>query len=78
MADKGDPCEADEDKLATAHSQMSQLPPHLSKTFHAVKTFFFLAASLPKVKKHQPFSGSLYTVVRSEADGSDLCEGDGS
>ena len=61
--------------LAIVCSQMPQLPPHFSKASHAAKTFFFLAASLLKVKELQPFPSKL--VVCAEGDGSDLCEADG-
>ena len=74
--DGGDFREADDSKLATARSRMSQLPPHFSEAFHAVKTFFFLAASLLKVKELQPSPSKL--VGCAEADGGDFCEADGS
>ena len=71
-ADDGDLCETDDGKLATARSRTPQLPPHFSEASLAVITFFFLAASLLKVKELQPSPSKL--VVRDEADGSDLCE----
>ena len=46
--------------------------PHFSEAFHAPTTFFFLTASLLKVKRLQPPHSKL--VVRPEVDGSDLCE----
>ena len=78
MADEGDLCEAngcdlckvDDDKLATAHSQMPQLPPRFSEASHAAKTFLLLAASLLKVKKLQASPGKL--VLCPEVDSSDL------
>ena len=60
--------------LATARSQMPQLPPRFSKASHAAKTFFFLAVSLLKAKELQRSPGKL--VVCAEGDGSDLCEAD--
>ena len=45
-------------ELATARfPRTPQLPPSSSKAFHAVKTFFFLAASQLKAKKIETFSG---------------------
>ena len=52
-ADGGDLCEADDCELATARSRTPQLPPHVSEASHESKTFFFLAASLLKVKELQ-------------------------
>ena len=46
----------------------------LSEASHATKTFFFLAASLLKLKKLQVAPGKV--VVSDEADGSDLCVAD--
>ena len=74
QADSGDLCEADDGKLATACSQMPQLPPCFSKASLVAKTFF-LAVSLLKVKELQPSSSKL--VPHAEADSSDLCEADG-
>ena len=70
MADKGDLCEmnsgdhcgmnsgdlseGDGGKLTTARSRMPQLPPHFNEASNIAKTFFFLPASLLKVKKLQP------------------------
>ena len=48
--DDGDLCKVEHGMLATAHSRMSQLPPHFSEASHAAKMFFFIAASLPEVK----------------------------
>ena len=48
--DGGDHCEAEDGKLATAHSQMSQLPPCFSEASHAAEMILFIAASLLKVK----------------------------
>ena len=47
-----------------------QLPPRFSEASHTAKTFFFLAASLLKVKELQPSPSKL--VVGAEVDGSDL------
>ena len=63
-------------KLDKAFSQMPQLPPHFNEACNAAKTFVFLAASLLKVKKLQPFPGKL--VVRPEADSNDLYNADDS
>ena len=52
----------------------AKLLPWFSETHPAPKTFFFLAASLVKVKKLQPLQGKL--VGRPEVDGSDLCMAD--
>ena len=72
MADEGDICEAHGgDLLRGVRYQMPQLLLHFIKTFHAPKTFRFLAASLLKVKKLLPIPGKL--VVHLEADSSDLC-----
>ena len=54
-ADGGDLCEVDGGELATACSHTPQLPPSFSKTFHAAKTFFVLAASQLKAEKLKPF-----------------------
>ena len=55
-ADGGDLCKADNCMLVTALSRMPQLPHGFSEASHAAKMFFFLAASLVKVKKKlQPF-----------------------
>ena len=68
--DNGDLCEADNGKLATAHSRIPQLPSHFNEAFHSAKMFFFLAASLLKVKKLQPSHSKF--VVHPEEDGIDL------
>ena len=62
--------EADDGKLATARSRTPQLPPCFNEASHKAKTFFFLPASVLKVKKFQSFPGKL--VVCPEAGGSDL------
>ena len=50
-------CEADGSELATVgFPRTPQLPPSSSKPFHAVKTFFFFAASQLKAKKLETFS----------------------
>ena len=59
-----------------SRSRTSQLLSHFSEASHSHKTFFFLAASLLKVKMLQLSPRKL--VVRSEAVGSDLCGGDSS
>ena len=71
--DEGDICEADDGELATACSQMPQLPRCFYDAFHAAKTFF-LAASLLQVEKFQSSPGKL--VVCPEAGGSDLYKAD--
>ena len=55
--DGGDLCKADGSELhaAIACSQTPQLPPSFHEASHTVKTFFCLAASLPRVKKLNPF-----------------------
>ena len=73
--DGSDLCEVDNGDLATARSQMPQLPPRFSETSCVAKTFTFLAVSLPKMKKLQPSPSNL--VVRPEADSSDPCKADG-
>ena len=57
--DGGDLCEVDDGKLDTTRSQTPQLPPRFSEASHATKTFFFLAASLLKVKELQPSPSKL-------------------
>ena len=74
-ADGGDLCGTDDGKLATARSRTPQLPPRFNEASHAAKTFFFLTASVLKVKKFQSFPGKL--VVCPEAGGSDLSKADG-
>ena len=74
MADKGDLRVVDGDDLCRARSRTLELLSHFSEAFRAPKTFSFLAASLLKVKKLQTPRGKL--VLRSEADGSDLCVAD--
>ena len=74
--DGGDLFEADDGKLATARSRTPQLPPCFSEVSHEAKTFFFLAASPLTIKELQPSPSKL--VVHAEAEGSDLCETDGS
>ena len=74
QADEGDPCEADGDDLCEEPvSKCHSFLPHFSKASHAPKMFFFLAASLLKVKMLYPPSVKL--VVRPEADGSDPLHG---
>ena len=51
VRDGGDLCEAEDNKLATARSHTSQLPPYFSKASHTTKTLFFIAVSRLKVKK---------------------------
>ena len=74
-ADTGDLCEADDGKLATPQSRTPQLPARFSEASHAVKTFFFVAVSLLKVKELLPSPCKL--VVRAEVDSSDFYEADG-
>ena len=74
-AEGGDLCEGDDGKVATARSQMPQIPPRFSESSHAAKMFFFLAVSLLKVKELQPSPSKL--VVRAKGDGSDLCKANG-
>ena len=52
MPDEGDLCEEDGDDLCeeAVSERHMQLLPHFSEDSHAPKTFFFLAASLIKVK----------------------------
>ena len=59
--------EADNGKLATARSRTPQLPPCFNEVSHAAKTFFFLPASVLKVKKFQSFPGKLVYVPRRAA-----------
>ena len=62
IADGSDLREADDSKLATACSHMSQLQPRFSEGSYAAKMVSFLPASLPKVKNLQP------SAVNFEAD----------
>ena len=66
-ADGGDLCEADDGKLATARSRTPQLPPRFNEASYASKKFFFLHASVLKVKKFQSFPGKLVTFPRRRA-----------
>ena len=70
-----DLCEADDGKLARAHSQTSQLQPCLSEASHAAKTVSFLPVSLPKVKKLQASPVNL--VECPVVDDNDFREADG-
>ena len=57
-ASVSDLCEVDGSEVAAAgFPRTPQLPPSSSKAFHAVNTFFFLAASQWKAKKLETFSG---------------------
>ena len=58
-ADGGDLCEADDGNLDTARSRTPQLPPRFNEASHAAKTFFFLPASVLKVKKFHSSLGKL-------------------
>ena len=62
----------DDGELATAGSQMLQVPPSFNEASRTVKAFVFLAASLLKVKRLQASPGKL--VARSEADDDDSCK----
>ena len=65
-----------DDEQATARSRTPQFPPSFGETSREAKTFVSLAASLPKVTKHQLSPRKL--VLLPEAEGGDLCEADGS
>ena len=65
-ADSADICKADDSELASACSQMTQLPPRFIKASHTARTFVLLVASLLKVKKLQPSTITLlYNVTKT-------------